>query len=52
MAMEDGNDAKVLAAKHVVDVASALRRDRAKQERIVLGLLEQGVDFRLDHRHC
>ena len=51
MAMETESlpDAKVLATQHVVDVAGALGRNGAEQERVVLGPLEQGVDLGLNH---
>ena len=45
----DGRHAKVLATQHVVDVAGALGRNGAEQERVVLGPLEQGVDLGLNH---
>ena len=47
----DVDDTQMLAADHVVDIAGTLRCHRAEQERVVLGLVEQVVDFRLDDGH-
>lgn len=47
----NGKDAAVLAAEHVVDIARALRRERGEKEPVVIGLLEQIIDMRLNDRH-
>lgn len=47
----NGKNAAVLAAEHVVDIARALRRERGEKEPVVIGLLEQIIDMRLNDRH-
>ncbi len=47
----NGKNAAVLAAEHAVDIARALRRERGEKELVVIGLLEQIIDMRLNDRH-